>query len=281
MTRIEQFIQEVRPFFEEYIQEGNIRNLEDYLATNSGLPGPRGNLELAEAFACVATGYFAQEADKTWELCSRLVSVDAAKAPTNDPGEFLAFCGTLGLAWIGASTSSRQSVSMEIVRQAAKDPRWRLREAAAMGLQRMIELHAPQTLLALQSWINDGDHLEMRAVAAAVAEPRLLMDLEVARQGLQLHYLVTNRLALADDRKTGDFRTLRQSLGYSWSVIVAALPQEGFAALWQLSHSGDPDLCWIVRQNPKKNRLVKSFPEQVITLQRELQADLGLNRISP
>ena len=58
-----------------------------FLLQECGLPGPRGNIELARAVA--------EEGDRT--LFDRYLSWDAEKAPTNSPHEFLAFCGVLGL----------------------------------------------------------------------------------------------------------------------------------------------------------------------------------------
>ncbi|MEP6988547.1 MAG: hypothetical protein ABI970_23295, partial [Chloroflexota bacterium] len=58
---------------------------DDYLCTNSGLPGPRANLPLADAAADVG--------DETIFL--HLLGYDASTAPTNTPGEFLALCGTV------------------------------------------------------------------------------------------------------------------------------------------------------------------------------------------
>ena len=55
---------------------------------NSGLPGPRGNLELAQAVGMEGTEALFLE---------YLVDYSAQSAPANTPEEFLAFCGTLGL----------------------------------------------------------------------------------------------------------------------------------------------------------------------------------------
>jgi hypothetical protein len=64
-------------------------------------------------------------------------------------------------------------------------------------------------------------------------------------------------------RKTDDFKALRRALGYTLSVVVRALPNPGFAWLRELAASSDPDVRWIVRENLKKNRLVKNYPQEV------------------
>ncbi len=61
---------------------------EPYLLERSGLPGPRGNIELAMAFSKVGT----------LEDFQRLLDENPAQLPpVNDPRQFLAFCGAGGL----------------------------------------------------------------------------------------------------------------------------------------------------------------------------------------
>ena len=50
-------------------------------------------------------------------------------------------------------------------------------------------------------------------------------------------------------------RTLRQALGYCWSVAVAADPDLALPAFEALEASADPDVRWIVRENLRKARL--------------------------
>jgi hypothetical protein len=71
--------------------------------------------------------------------------------------------------------------------------------------------------------------------------------------------LVTADLARTpiEDRRDAPTRTLRQALGYAWSVVIAALPDEGLSAFRRLQASSDPDIQWIVGENLKKARLRK------------------------
>src|SRR5450759_2383962 len=63
------------------------QDLRSYLLAESGLTGPRGNIELAQAVAD-----FGDEA-----LFTHLLTFTPDVAPTNSPQEFLAFCGAVGL----------------------------------------------------------------------------------------------------------------------------------------------------------------------------------------
>jgi hypothetical protein len=52
-------------------------------------------------------------------------------------------------------------------------------------------------------------------------------------------------------------RTLRQALGYCWSVAVAAAPAAGLPRFQALEEYDDRDVAWIVRENRRKARLAK------------------------
>ena len=71
---------------------GKIEDIDAYLMKESGLPGPRGNIELGQAVA--------DAGDEA--LFRRLLSNTPDVAPVNDPREFLAFCGTVGLGKLAA-----------------------------------------------------------------------------------------------------------------------------------------------------------------------------------
>ena len=77
--------------------------LRAYLARESRLPGPRGNLELADAFAALIEARVAAGDASAWPLSLALAAVTQDEAPTNDPGEFVAFCGVRGIGASGAS----------------------------------------------------------------------------------------------------------------------------------------------------------------------------------
>jgi hypothetical protein len=79
---------------------------ESFLRAQSRLPGPRANLELAQAAAL--------EGD-----------ADRLAALRGSPDEFLTTCGVIGLGRV---------VGVDELRPWAADPRWRVPEAVAMAL---------------------------------------------------------------------------------------------------------------------------------------------------
>jgi len=229
---------------------------DDYLLSESGLPGPRGNLELAQAVADQGT----------LERFEHFLTFTPDRAPTNDPHEFLAFCGVVGL---GRLAANGQTGLIERLRPFASDPRWRLREATAMALQRVGDRDILWLLEIARQWATGG-WLEKRAVVAALAEPRLLVDLFSVHQALDIFDHVTTAFVGAVERKTEDYRVLRQGLGYAWSVLVAADPVEGKPRLEHWLTSPDPDLRWVMRENLKKARLIRLDPEWVSHWQAKL-----------
>ncbi len=219
------------------------KDWESYLLDHSGLPGPRGNIELGQAVA--------DEGDRA--LFLRYISVDASAAPANTAREFLSFCGTLGF---GKLLAQGDASALEILRRQAADPRWRTREAVAMALQRLGDVDMDALLQAMREW-SKGSLLEQRAAVAALCEPRLLTEKKHAVRVLRILDAVTRSLTRAHDRRSERFIALRKALAYGWSVAVVACPAEGKAAMEKWFASDDRDVAWIMQENLKKNRLTR------------------------
>ena len=141
-----------------------------------------------------------------------------------------------------------------MLRRCANDPRWRVREGVAMALQRWGDVDMAALVKSMRDWAK-GSLLERRAAVAAVCEPRLLKEPKNARQTLKLLDTITASLRREPDRRGDDFRTLRQTLGYGWSVATVALPDEGKLLMEKWYASNDEDLLWIMHENLKKERL--------------------------
>jgi hypothetical protein len=216
---------------------------EPYLLAESGLPGPRGNIELAQAVA--------DEGDEA--LFQHLLTFDAVIAPTNTPQEFLAFCGGVGLGRLAAE--GRRDLLQDL-RRHANDPRWRMREGVAMALQRWGRVDMDGLLAEMALW-SRGSYLEQRAAAAALCEPALLGNPAHAERTLQILDAITASVAQSEDRRSEDFQALRKGLAYCWSVAVAALPEAGKPMMERWLGSEDRDVRWIMRQNLAKQRLVR------------------------
>jgi hypothetical protein len=181
------------------------------------------------------------------------LSISPAKARENTSEVFLVFCGVVGL---GKLITNGQPGLFARLRQYASDSRWRIREATAMALQRVGDLNMDLLLKEMKKW-GKGNWLEKRAVAAGLAEPHLLKDLEHAGQVLHILDEITAAMETADDRTNEEYKILRQGMGYCWSVAVAALPKEGKLMMEKWLASEDQDIRWIMKENLKKNRLAR------------------------
>ena len=233
-----------------------LRDLDDwipFLRKESGLPGPRGNLELARVVA--------EEGSK--EQFEQWLSI---KAEENTQEVFLVFCGVVGLGkW-----AARDPGLFDRVRPYASDTRWRVREAVATGLQLTGDQNMDLLLREMKKW-SRGNGYEKRAAAATLAEPRLLDRSKHAKQVLRVLDTITASMAVADGSKDESFKVLRQGMGYCWSVAVAALPEEGKPLMEKWLTSGNKDILWIMRENLKKNRLSKMDAKWVKKCMKSLE----------
>ncbi len=270
MSKKARHTQDLDGLFDQWVQDGRPQGLTGYLLSNSNLPGRRANLELAAAFGDVAEVHARAATGELWGLCLTLTEISADQAPVNTAEEFLPFCGTIGLGAIGSASPEFYDRALRRLRTLASDPRWRMREAVCFALQRLLARRSSDTLKVLEDWAKDRNLLEMRAAAAAVADPGLLEDGAFAARALQIHEIVFEQFPQIDDRRAEAFRILRKGLGYTLSVVVCATPEEGFGVVERLIASNDGDQLWIVRENLKKKRLVASYPHQVEAIQKRI-----------
>jgi len=216
---------------------------EPYLMQESGLPGPRGNLELAQVVA--------DEGGR--ELFEHFLTYTPEVAPVNSPQEFLAFCGVVGL---GKFLAAGDDSILATLRSHASDPRWRTREAVAMALQRLGKKNMGKLLEAMEAW-STGNWYEKRAAAATLAEPVLLHNETDAVRVLHILDGMTDSMEDSVDARSESFRVFQKGLGYCWSVVVVAAPLEGKRLMEKWLTCDDRIICRVMQENLKKNRLVR------------------------
>ena len=214
-----------------------------YLDEHSGLPGPRGNLELIEAAGDVGS--------REW-----LVELSRSE------DEFRSATGAAGLGgFVDSPDGTPDPEVLSLLHDRAADHRWRVREGAAMALQRWGDRDPAAMFAVAGRWAEDADPLVRRAAAAGVCEPRLLREAAFAAAAVDVCEAATHVLRRQPRPLNAGERVLRQGLGYCWSVAVAADPAAGMPRFVALARDTDPDVAWIVRENAKKARLRKLLPE--------------------
>jgi hypothetical protein len=234
------------------------KDWDSFLLAESGLPGPRGNLELAQAFAEIGDEKFIQ----------KYISINPSDAPGNSAEVFLTFCGVVGL---GTLINKGKVQYLKQLRKFASDPRWRIREAVAMALQRVGDVDI-NLLLREAKQLSGGNFLEKRAAAAALCEPRLLKSEKVADAVLKILNDITSSIVGFKDEGNETFGVLKKGLAYCWSVAVVACPAKGKKLMEKWIRSKDKNIVWIMKQNLKKNRLTRMDREWVLNQMRQLQS---------
>jgi hypothetical protein len=236
-----------RPLYHAALRKLDI--WESYLLEHSGLPGPRANLELAQAVADEAPA----------ERLLAYAAITPQQAPANSPLEFLAICGVIGL---GRLLTDGRPDMLPRLRHLSADPRWRVREAVCLALQRLGERDMDRLIREMRDWAA-GSPFEQRAAAAALCEPALLRNARHTRLVLTILDEMTASLH-ATERHGEGFRVLRNALGYCWSIAVAALPEVGKPLMERWCADADPDIRWIMRENLRKARLLRMDPQWVL-----------------
>ncbi len=221
---------------------------EYFLKEHSALPGPRANIELAKAFARIGT----------LMDFKKFIRIDQKEAPENTPESFLPFCGVLG---IGRYLSKHHDGGLLLeIKEMANDPRWRIREAVTIALQSIGRKRIKRLLGYARSWV-EGSFMEQRAAITALCEPDLLADRKICEEVLELLDWVTATIIEKDDQQDEGYEVLRKALSYCWSVVVAALPDEGKPMMERWMKEKHPVVTQIMRENLKKKRLQKIDPE--------------------
>jgi hypothetical protein len=227
----------------------SIKDWDNYLLQESGLPGPRGNLELAQAFADLGDE----------EKIKEYLDIKIEEAPVNSAKVFLTFCGVVGL---GTLINKGKLPYLKQLRQYASDPRWRIREGVAMALQRMGDSSIDLLLQEMEKW-SKGNLFEKRATIAALCEPRLLTSEKVKGAVLNILDQVTTAFANTENRTNEEFEVLKKGLAYCWSVATVAYPKRGKELMEKWVKNRDKDIAWVMKQNLKKKRLEKMDEEWV------------------
>ena len=224
-----------------------------FLLEQSNLPGPRANLELL--WVVVAPGEMSHSLTGAWNTMN------------NPPNKY----------------SRRICGGMWRSRDRQTDLQWKFRVLQAIEktcLGYPVEgqgrrSHGTSTnwtgglhglIAELELW-KQGNPYEKRAVVAGLCEPDLLINKEHAEAVLTMVFEVANALTQIQQKRDEPFKALRKGLGYGLSVAIVASPVKGKVLFEKLAHSPDRDIQWVVKENLKKNRLMRMDPGWVRYMQ--------------
>ena len=261
---------------EEYLQalrscDLSKEALELYLLENSNLPGKRGNLELAFSFGEYIEQIYPSNSSFCYQFCLNVISEYNAQKNEIGNEEFLPFCSIVALGHIGKTDQHKRVEILHIIKENAKDSRWRIREAVAVAIQELVAIDVSETLAELRKWIQDKNYLINRAIVAGLAEPRLMKNSSTAKESLDIHKKIIEMVA-SEESRSEEYKVLVQGLCYTLSVIITGIQDEGFEYLEQLVNNANPTIRKIARENLKKNRLRLLNENKVLELQANLKA---------
>ena len=240
----------------------NQRPLEFYLREQSRLPGARASLGLMSDLSNLLAEVVSKQPQDVRTLLRYLVR-DKESLKSNTPDEFVVMCGVVSFGECAAAYPQWRPEVFPLLGKFACSSSWRVREGAAIGFQRLISSAPEETTAYLRMLASEGNYLQQRASIAAIAEPPLLHTDEMKEAALDIQSIILQRFREIplSERKREDVKVLRQVTAYTISVIVAALPEPGFALMCECASWGDPDINWALRENLKKKRLAR-FTEQ-------------------
>lgn len=267
MTKREKYCADLTDLFSRYLQPENFRPISKYLEENSGLPGPRGNLELAFTFGDFCREYAEKYRKEVWDMCLQFSESEILDLK-DDPSVFTPFCGILGLGAAGSLSGQRCRKAFKQLRPLSSHSNWRIREAVPKAINSMLFTQTDVVLDEIRGWIGEDNWLPMRSVAAGMIESGKIADETLARQALELHHEILIKVHENFRQKDDAFTALRKGLAFTLSVAVMSLPGPGFELMRSLLKLGDSNIEWIIRENLKKSRLLKNFPAEVAELKK-------------
>jgi len=219
--------------------------LEEFAVEHSNLPGPRANLELAFALAEIYDEY---EIIVTW------AGIDAEQAGVDNPRSFLPFCAAVCLGKIYSNNKNQET--LQFLKKLSNDPRWRIREAAVFGFQRIGENDLMELQEIFSDWIKTSNNLEKRAILVSLAHPKLLDE-----NNSIFCFDILDRI-LKELNQDNEYPVLKKGLDFVLSIYVGANQEYGFNFIenWL---GKDKRVDSIIKSNLKKNRLAKKYPDKI------------------
>ncbi|MBI1937269.1 MAG: hypothetical protein HYS25_04020 [Ignavibacteriales bacterium] len=221
------------------------KKLEQFILKNSNLPGPRGNIELAFALA---------EIFDQIDVLFDWLKITEEEADTNNPKAFLPFCAAVCLGKIYTKKKNKKIIT--VLKKSANDGRWRMREAVAFAFQIIGENNFDELKNIFSEWNNKSNNFEKRAILVSLAHPKFL------NEGNAKFCFEIAEVVLKEMNRENNFDVLRKGLEFTISVFAAANPKLGFTFIKRWIGK-DKVIDKIMKENLKKDRLVKKNPEEV------------------
>lgn len=204
------------------VGEGDTADLVDLLHRNSGLPGPRPNLDLARAVGAALARYEAR-ADRVITELGR-----------EDSKEYLRIVAALALAAralpppdgkVDKRRAARAETALADLQQIAEDPRHLVRVGVIDAVRLRLDALGEQVVHELSAW-TDG-YFQAHIALEALTDRALLNRLPSAEPvlaRLEEAFTLADQSPRAAERSQG-MRTLRQGLPHQIAAFAARYPE--------------------------------------------------------
>lgn len=236
---------------DEAVAKKKTDRLFKLLGLASGLPGPRANMTLANAFAADVAAH----GKKGDALAFAMATLHPDVAPGATEHEFLPVCGVLAVGARAAKDEPLRKRALALLHDAAEDPRFRVRDAVPIALAKIGAEMGDDLAEQLRSWM-DG-YFQAAAVLRALEDRELL-------SATKRHQVVVERLhdafALACNAPRSaarypGFKAMMEALGSAPAGVSMKFPQQVLELLATWAEIQIPEMREVVRQNLRDKRM--------------------------
>jgi hypothetical protein len=242
------------------ISDYSPKPLTDFLKSNSGLPGPRGNLTLAAEVSKLIASYWATKREFLKETI-------IGWSKSGD--EYLMFVAYSTIGYVLSRNPSEDDWAVPILYEANFSRLWRAREGVTIALEALLEDGADFTLGLIEDWCISNNPIVVRNSIVALAHPTQLRRNQAQLDALERYNGVGMGIIAEVADLQDDTKMLAKSLGFT--ISVAAEADEDY--LDELDRwINDPVKAWrpIIRENLTKARIRKKYPRRVEALLKHL-----------
>lgn len=243
MSRTPARRQEPAPISRDALLALEPEDLDEALYKRSGLPGQRANVALLD-------------------MAAEALPLDELRRLSGSREEYLAMVGAAGVARAFGGPHDLAEELAKDLDSLAVDPRWRVRDAVARGLQKGADEHAEPVLGLVEGWADSGDIVLVRTAVETVCEPRVLENAAARQVAVHACERAMALLAQVDGPLGAEERSLAATMSYAWSIVVLADPDEVLPLWHALEQDPSPVVKRIVSDNVTKTPLGRLLDER-------------------
>jgi hypothetical protein len=244
---------------------GDARALFELLARVGGLPGPRANQGVIDAFAaeCIARGAAADA------LVAKMATLDVDAAPGATKYEIIPMCGVTALGARAAADPAAMR-ALSTLHDCAEDLRFRVRECVSAALAHIGEARGEPLVHDLAPWMDGFFHAA--AVLSALSDAKWLARVKAPEpviERLEEAFALAKNATRASSRYPG-FKALLETLLVAPAEAGARFGVPVFDMLVRWAQVKDPVLRELVEKIAQSPKLTGRYAEQAVRVHAAL-----------